>query len=327
MTGWWNGSDGTLLSRRFVQAYVFPLPGLKRAELETTLRYKVRTILPVQTDDFAFRTRLFRNAGKIFGAAFLATGDFQSLETARAKTLRLGFPLTVPAAWGNSVLLFIGAPEGVEAHLYEGGVLKTSFAPFSAGQTALLQRLLEKHREARVFGWAPDGAYTLPDGAWEPVPSSILAACPLWEQPAPRRYPVVLGAALLVCGLAFAVATAADATAQREHRNTVWKTWLKNAGATPAQAATPLAIIQTAGLPVPDIFARMAKAWPTGTKVESLQWTPGKLVLVARSGSALRSLQALTADPWFRSLRVDDIHALKDGGEQFTVEGGLNLDR
>lgn len=327
MTGWWNGSEGTLLSRRFVQAYVFSLPGLKRAELETTLRYKVRTILPVQTDEFAFRTRLFRNAGKTYGAAFLATADFQTLDTARAKTLRLGFPLAVPAAWGDLVLLFVGSPEGVEAHLYEGGALKTSFAPFPASQTVLLQRLLDRHREARVFGWAPDKRFALPEGAWEPVPPSTLAACPLWEQPAPRRYPVVLGAALLLCGLAFAVATASDATFQREHRNAVWKTWLKNAGAVPASAATPQTVLLTVGLPIPEIFARLALAWPSGTKIESLQWTSGKLVLVAHSASALRSLQALTADPWFRSLRVDDIHTLKDGGEQFTVEGGLNLDR
>jgi hypothetical protein len=315
-----------LLSRRFVQAYVFPLPGLKRAELETTLRYKVRTIMPVQTDGFAFRTRLFRNAGQTFGAAFLATGDFQSLEPSQTKTLRLGFPLAVPAAWGPKVLLFVASPEGVETHLYEAGVLKTSFAPFPAHETKLVQRLLDLHRESRVFGWAPDVRFALPEGAWEPVPPSILAACPPWEQPAPRRFPVFAGAVLLLCGLVFAGAAVVDATGQREHRNQLWKTWLKTAGAVPASSATPQAIIQGAGFPIPETFARLAKAWPSGTKIESLQWTPGKLVLVARSASALRSLQALTADPWFRSLRVDEIHALKEGGEQFTVDGGLNFD-
>jgi hypothetical protein len=325
---WWKGprDGGTLLSRRFVQAFVFPLPGLKRAELESTLRYKVRTILPVQTDAFAFRTRLFRNAGQTFGAAFLATGDFRDLGLPETKPLRLGFPLAVPAGWGPKAILFVASPEGVEAHLYEAGVLKTSFAPFPAQETKLVQRLLDLYRDARVFSWSPDGRCDLPEGAWEPTPPTILSSCPLWEQPAPRRTPVVLGAALLAVGLALSVAAATGAITQREHRNEIWKEWLKKAGAVPISTSAPQALVQAIGFPVPEVFTRLGRIWPSGTRIESLQWTPGKLILVARSSSALRSLQALTADSWFRSLRVDDIHTLKDGGEQFTVEGALNLD-
>jgi len=52
---WWspNGSDGTLLSHRWVQAFVFELPPLKHAELQKTLRYKVQAMLPVNTEGLA----------------------------------------------------------------------------------------------------------------------------------------------------------------------------------------------------------------------------------------------------------------------------------
>jgi hypothetical protein len=327
MTGWWQPGTpgGTLLSRRYVQAFVFALPGLKRAELENTLRYKVRTILPVQTDAFAFRTHLFRNAGQTFGAAFLATDEIRTLDSASSRPLRLGFPLTVPAAWGPQALLFVSSPEGIEAHFYESGVLKTSFAPIVSGEQRLVRRLLDLHREARVFGWAPDAQFPLPEGAWEPVPASMATACPLWEPPPPRKLPLVVGIALLACGLALLGSLAADALTQREQRNGAWTAWLKHVGAMPTGPGRSV-LLQAAGLPVPEIFGRLAQAWPAGTRIESFQWTPGKLVLVARGASALRSLQALTADSWFRSLKVDEIHALKEGGEEFTVEGGLNLE-
>jgi len=329
MTGWWNPearNGEVLLSRRYVQAFVFALPVLKRTELETTLRYKVQTILPVQADAFAFRTQLVRNARQTFGAAFLATDEIRNLDNHAAKLLRLGFPLTVPAGWGPRVLLFVASPEGIEAHYYESSVLKNSFAPFAAADQNLARRLLSLHQNVRVFGWAPDSRFPLPEGTWEPVPSSIASLCPLWEPPPPRKFPTVAGIALLTCGLALIGWTAADTVHQRETRNTVWKTWLKQAGAVPAAGPSRAALIQAAGLLVPDIFSRLARAWPVGTRIESLQWASGKLVLTAQSISALRSLQRLTADPWFRLLKIDDIHALKSGGEQFTVEGGLDLE-
>ena len=134
---WWSPADkeggtessGVLLSHRWVQAFAFELPPLKQGELEASLRYKVQATLPVNTENYAFHTQLFRNGKRTCGAAFLASEASREALPTSARSLRVGVPLELPKSSAPEALLFISAPEGLVAHYYEGGLLRTSFAP------------------------------------------------------------------------------------------------------------------------------------------------------------------------------------------------------
>jgi|GEM_PF-2278267 len=340
---WWNSSqrpsvskpNGIYLSRKDVQAFVFPLPSLRKEELEASLRYKVQTLLPVQTESFAFQSHLFRHKGRNYGAAFLASPVVQGLSAVDAKELRLGFPLTIPDDWGSEVLLFVSSPEGLEVHVYEAGVLTSSFAPIKETDEALRQRILDRHSEARVMGIALDGHFPLPRdltaSSLSPAQTKrFVANLPLWNQPRQRAYPLVLAALFAVVGLLLLGNAAFHAAAVRQERNDRWSRWLKTIELAPDAAslkAQTAKLENLAGVPIPELFVHLAKVWPKGeTIIQSLEWKASKLTLVAQSNSALTSLKQMDEDPWFRRVSVIEIRTQKDGSELFTIEGDVSRD-
>ena len=339
---WWSpkGSDdqepstGTLLSHRWVQTFVFELPPLKPKELETTLRFKVQATLPVNIDDFAFHTQLFRHGSQICGAAFLASEIAKDALPASAGTLRVGVPLALPKGFVPKVLLFISTPEGLVPHYYEEGILKTSFAPIDPDDMELRERVLSKCPDAEIIGLAPDSRFPLPSGLDEKEPAEplrvkLLDAFPSWVARPPRRYPQIIGSLLLAAGLMLCILALWNSWSVREQRNKVWKEWLQKTESVkvaPSLQEQAAKVLKAQGAPVPDLFAHLSRVWGNQTRIIDLEWAQGKLTLTAVSPAALLSLQKLTSDPWFRNMHVDDIRTQKDGTEVFTAEGALSID-
>jgi len=333
---WWspNGSDGTLLSHRWVQAFVFELPPLKHAELQKTLRYKVQAMLPVNTEGLAFHTQLFRQGKKTFGAAFLASEVAKDVLPVPAKTLRVGVPLFLPKALATKALVFISTPEGLASYYYEERILRASFPPFDPDDKELRRRIIEKCPDAEIVGLQPDSRFPLPSDLQEKEPNETLraklwVALPLWEPAPPRRSPQVAAALLFAAGLTLCTLTLWRAWSARSERNQIWKAWLKRTESmmtAPSYQDQTAQLLKAQGAPVPGLFSHLAKAWGNDTRIVNLEWVQGKLTLSAVSASALTSLQKLTSDPWFRSIRIGDIRTQKDGSEIFVVEGSLSID-
>jgi hypothetical protein len=338
---WWSpngtGADaerGTLLSYRWVQTFVFELPQLKRAELEASLRYKVQATLPVNAADFIFHTHVFRHGKKMYGAAFMATAAARDVLPRPARTLRVASPLLLPRMSAAKVLLFVSTPEGLGASYYEDGLFKNSFAPIDLDDLDLRARILERCPGAEIVGLAPEPQYPLPDDLKDRAPpdtlaSKIVDAFPYWEPAPPRLLPRLMGVVLLGVGLAFCAYGLWSSWSVRNMRNELWKNWLKknesllNAPTSQQQTAS---LLKVQGAPVPELFEHLARIWGDETRIVELEWSHGKIALTAVCPSALASLRKLTADPWFRNMRVDDIRTQKDGTELFTVEGNLVLD-
>jgi hypothetical protein len=332
---WWSpeSSGGSILSSQWVQTFVFELPPLRQAELETTLRYKVQAMLPVNTEGFAFHARVLKQGKKTFGAAFLASQAAQEVLPSPARKLRIGLPLLLPKGEGDKVLLLIATPEGISSHYYEDGVLKNSFAPIGSAEKDLRSRILAEHPEAELICLAPDPDCPLPpdlrgNEAPESLREAISRAFPLWEEPPERRSPLIAACVLAVAGLALCALSLGRAVEVKERRNGEWKTWIakaENSLATSAEGRND-ALLKAQGAPVPELFERLAKDWKEETRIVDLEWVEGKLRLTAVSRSSLDSLRQLTADPWFRAIKIGAMKARKDGNEEFTIEGGLSLD-
>jgi hypothetical protein len=332
---WWSPehAEGMILSSRWVQTFVVELPPLKEAELEVTLRYKVQAMMPVNTDGFVFHTRFFTKGKKTYGAAFLVSESAQKALPSPAGKLRVGLPLQTPAQAGRKVLLFIATPDGISAHYYVEGILTTSFAPIAADDMELRERILAECPEAELICLAPDPAYAFPPDLrgkepQEALQGALLDAFPLWDEMHPRRLPRIIACLLAAAGIALGALSLGRAIESREQRNEAWKVYLVKEEA--AMAANPRdrteALLKAQGAPVPELFEHLATVWGDGTRIVDLEWAEGKLSLTARSHSALDSLRQLTADPWFHGIRIGDIKTQKDGSEEFTIEGGLNLD-
>lgn len=339
---WWSPESpdnpdaplGTILSHRWVQTFVFELPPLKRAELETSLRFKVQATLPVNAENYAFHTQLFRQGKKTCGAAFLASENVKELLPSPSKSLRVGVPLFLPKTPAPKVLLFVSTPEGLVSHYYEAGLLKTSFAPIAPSDQEVRSRILAKCPDADILALAPDPRYPVPADlvgkeATEALRAKLFEAFPSWDTPPRRRLPQILSSLLLAAGLLLCLGALRDSWSAREDRNAAWSAWLKkneSLATAPNSKDKSAALIKAMGTPVPELFAHLAEAWGHDTRIIDLEWTQEKLTLTATSPSALASLRRLTADPWFRAIRVDDIRTQKDGSDIFTIEGGLSID-
>ena len=340
---WWSpeapedtgGQPATLLSRRWVQTFLFELPALKRAELESSLRYKVRSTLPIDIENFVMHTQIVRRAGKIFGAVFLSSDQAKDLLAGSARALRVGVPLFIAKNLGPRVLLLIASSEGLEVQFYENGALKTSHAPIAARDTALRERISAQYPDARIVGLAPDPAFPLPpDLSGGEIPAAararLLDSFPAWATKRSSMLPQIAASVLMVAGIALCAMTLTNQALSRQKRNAEWKAWVakaESAAAAPSARDQTAAWLKAEGIPVPELFVRLAKVWGSETQILDLEWLQGKLVLTARSPSALASLKKLIADPWFHDLRVDDIQLQKDGHEVFTVDGSLAIDK
>jgi len=340
---WWNpeavedsaDSSAVLLSRRWVRTFAFELPALKRGELEATLRYKVRSALPVDIESCVIHTQVYRCSGKIVGIVFLAANEPALPPAGASRALRVGLPLFIPKGLGPRVLLFVSSPAGLEAQFYEQGILSTSFAPIAPDDAPLRLRILSQYPDAAIVGLAPDPAVPLPGdlaGAEPPslVRRKLLESFPLWETRAPSRAPQLSTVLLMTAGLTLCAFALGNQLSAREKRNAGWKAWMAKAesiAAAPSAQEQRATWIKSQGVPVPELFSHLAAAWGTGTDITDLEWQDGKLVLTADSASALTSLRKLIADPWFHDIRVDTIQLQKDGREVFTVEGSLSIDK
>jgi hypothetical protein len=333
---WWSPEEpsGVLLSNRWVQTFVFELPQLKQKELEASLRYKVQAMLPVDTASFAFRTQFFRQGKKNYGAAFLASKAAQDVLPNPARKFRVGLPLLLPKLSPPKTLLIVSTPEGLSTHYYEDRLLKASFAPIEATDMKLRARILAQCPGAQIVALAPDPKFPLPadlgkSEASEGARSELMKAFPSWDPPPRRKYLQILASLLLASGLALCALSLGDSLHAREKRNEEWKAWLKR---TETQAATPslreqaMRLLKAEGIPIPELFAHLSKAWGSETRIIDFEWSQEKLRLTADSRSALASMRSLSADPWFRGIRIGEIRTQKDGSEQFTIEGGLSID-
>ena len=340
---WWSpeppeerGSNSAiLLSRRWVQTYLFKMPELKRAELQASLRYKVRSTLPMGIEHFMIHTQILRRKGELLGAVFVVSEESTALRAAAHKGMLVGVPLFLPAGFGPKVLLLIRSPEGLEAHYYAEGLLAGSHAPVSLEDSSLRAHIVAQYPGAEVFYLAPDPGLPppedlIPPESVAPQRERLLDAFPVWASRAPSMLPQIAATVLLVAGIALIAAAFLGGLAAQKRRNELWRRWLTKAqavAAAPGEQSQAAALLKAAGAPVPELFYRLARAWGSDTRILDLEWNQGKLVLTAKSVSALASLRKLTADPWFHDLRVDDIQLQKDGQEQFTVDGSPALDK
>jgi hypothetical protein len=331
---WWSPENpsGVLLSSTYVQTFVVELPPLKESELETALRYKVQALLPVQADGFPFFTRFFKHGKKLYGAAFLSSESTQA-ELPASKAFRVGLPLTLSKNAGVKTLLFISTPAGLSAHYYEGQVLKTSFAPIANEDRPLRDRILAEYPDAKVISFDPDQRYPLPpelleDKATEAQRETLMSLFPLWKEPSKRRWPLVVACLLAFLGLALCFYSLDREVTAREARNIAWKSWIRKAevALTVKSQDQSDKLVKAQGAPLPELFERLAADWGEGTRIVDLEWTEGKLSITALSASALESLRKLMGDPWFHGIKIGGIKTQKDGSEEFTIEGGLNLD-
>jgi hypothetical protein len=339
---WWapageeglGSAHGALLSSRWVQVFVFELPRLSRAELETSLRYKVQAMLPVNAESYVFRTRFFTAGKKNYGAAFLASVSAQESLPSPAKGMLVGLPLLLPKPFDPRVLLAISSPEGLAMQYYEEGVLATSFAPIDAADSELRSRITAECQGASLLALAPDPAFPLPPDLADQEPKGrererLIGAFPDWENPPRRLWPAALGALLFCIGVSLGILFMLDSVSLREKRNEEWRAWLKgveSSAASETASGKSLALLKARGAPIPELFERLAAAWGTNTRIVVFQWAQGKMSLTARSPSALESMKRLAADPQFKEIRIGNIRTLKDGGEEFTVEGEVSLD-
>lgn len=331
---WWTPKNphGTLLSSQYVKTFVAELPELKAAELTTTLRYKVQALLPIQADDFSIHTRFFKQGKKTYGAAFLSPSADQSA-LPESRDIRVGVPLTMPKVIGERVLLFISTPAGLSAAYYEAQVLKTSFAPIDDNDVALRSRIVADCPGAEIICIDPDQRYPLPkelltQTVKETLRDTIVGSFPLWKEPPRRGWPLALAILLAALGITLIGLALAREVTVRVERNEAWKAWLAKTDATLTTRAqsTSDRLIKEQGAPLPELFEHLAADWGSGTRVIDLEWTESKLSMTAVSPSALGSIQRLTADRWFKAIKVVDIKTQKDGSEEFTIEGGLNFD-
>jgi hypothetical protein len=333
---WWSPKkgSGTLLSYRRVRTYVFELPPLARKESEASLRYKVRAILPVDAAGFDVRSRFFRQGKKSYGAAFLAPMDGREALPKKAGALRIGLPLLWHRPSPASALLIVSCPEGLAMHHYERGILEASIAPIEPEDLDLRSRALARYPGAELVAIAPDAAFPLPADligyeAPEGLRKKLYKAFPRWEAPPRRSYAGPMGFLLLAAGLALAALALGDAQGAREERNAAWKARLEEAEAlsmTPGIDARAATYLKAQGIPIPELFDRLSKAWGDEARIIDLEWSLGKLSLTAVGRSALGSIGNLRSDPWFRDIRVVEIRMRKDGSEEFTIEGGLSID-
>lgn len=330
---WWSpDSPGTLLSRQWVQTLVFELPDLNQAELQTSLWYKVQATLPVRADQFILHTQVFHREKTKYGVAFLVPKVAAESFPPKTRDLRVAVPLTVPKEWGHQVLLFVLTPEGLSPNLYDRGILTTSFALVDVADRSLRQKLVEKFPQASVYGWEPIPQGLLSSDFRQPTEAQSrqsLASLLFWDPRPPSPWPGIVGSVFLVAGLALLMVTLGNAWELRVQRNEAWRGWLlQNEAESVATTGkqTWSAWLEASGVPVPDLFDHLSTAWGPGTKILDLEWTQGKLTLTAESSSALASLKKLTADPWFKNLKVADIRTQKDGKEAFSVEGELSFD-
>ena len=330
---WWSpgAAGGTLLSSRWVQPFVLELPALRQAELEAVFRFKLQALLPVATDDFAFHTRFFKRGGRTYGAAFLVSDDAEdSLPAGRSKML-VGAPIALPRRAGSKVLLFVCAPEGLWANYYENAVLKITFAPIEYDNHDLRSRIVAECPGSSVLCLAPDPEFPVPGELRESevagrLRDALLGALPSLREPPPRRWLSALSIVLCVLGLTLCAVYLDRGLRERESRNAAWKAWATKSEASVAARSRnqDAKYIKAIGAPVPELFGHLARDWGDEVKIIDFEWADGQLTLIAASPSALDSLKKLTADPWFRALRILDIQTRKDGTEEFTVKGGLS---
>jgi hypothetical protein len=324
---WWQpGMSGGLLSRRWAQAHVFPLPELKREELEASLKFKAQALLP--SDDLALKTRLFRHRGKLFGLVLV---DRLPAERPSDSQLTLGMPLLLPKNWPAKVLLAVETPDGWELHRYEDHLLRTSYPPLAAGSSGLA-RLMQEHAGFQFYWHSPEeGRYVAgPEGfdRCPDLPASQKWGIP-WEDRAEPKWPAVLwvlAVVLVVVGWGGGAWLVWDAKAQQ---NDQWSHWLKQAqrqvtGISQANADKVRA--QDGGVPLEGIFSALAQDWGEGIAIQKAEINQEKLVLTVRSHSALAAVAALSKDRRFKNVKVLEIRP-GSNAEEFDLEGEWNYDQ
>ena len=319
---WWKpGLSAGWLSRTWAQGYVFPLPALKRSELEVSLRFKVQALLP--SPDLPLSTRFFSHQGTLYGLALL---DRLPVPKPPTQDLFLGMPLVVPSSWPQSCLLAVATPEGWEIHAYEKRILSASYPPVQTG-SPVVQKILAHYPEQRVF-------WTVPDQECNPVPPRWAQQAPdwpstrpwgiPWNAPKQPRWPWVVGGLLLAAGLAAWVLAGSALLQGKQERNRQWESWLGSArtlAGAPALSAQKLAAAQSkAGEPLDDLLSALARAWPSGVEIRRLEVSDGKLSLTARAPSALTAVSNLSKQALGTRVRVVQIRPFP-GGEEFDLEG------
>ena len=324
-----------LLSRQFVQTFIFELPALKPDEVEPSLRYKVQSELPLSLDSYIFNSRLFRSLNKNYGAVFLISKAKYENLAPFSHQLHVGVPPVLPKGFQPQVLLFVSAPEGLECFVYEHEVLKVSTSPVSANDITMPARIRDLYPEAQVVSWAPDLNFPMVSELSEFQPGPLMQerlfkTLVRWEKPQPRYLLNILASFFLIAGLVLGSLSAWNALIIREKRNSEWKTWVNRASKlsmVPTSHDAMLKMIKLQGAPIPGLFLHLSKVWENdGTKILELSWSQNKLTITAESPSALASLRHLTEDPWFKSLKIDDIRTPLGSSEIFTVEGDLSID-
>lgn len=317
---WWRpGGLGGLLSRKWAQVFVFPLPPLSPEERESSLRYRVQALLPASDVPLLFRT--FEHRGQSYGLVIVD----RLPDPKPSSNLALGFPLVLPRTWPERCLLAVASPEGWEIQRYDKGVLAESFPPFQEGSSAL-KKVLDQNPNDRVFWVAPVDDLVPPPPKWaEPAPPwnpSRRWGVP-WQPPSEPRWPWVLAALLLAIGIAGWSFAAWQNWDVKQERNQNWEHWLQTARPlveTPSDPARLEAARALKGESWQQVLSTLAEAWPEGVEIRRLEVFQGKVLLTAQAESALKAVAALAAQPKGANFKVLQIRP-SAGKEEFDMEG------
>ncbi len=306
---------GTVIPRSAYQVFVFDLPLLASRELEAAARFRVRSLSPLHPDQYQVYLDVFRQSKTVTVLAFLVPGDLTPGPQARAE-----FPARLPRSWPRDLIVSQQAGDTTEFYVYRGGILKAALPPAGSPRAveetwAALQR---EHPglpvEARSFSGLPAAFFprfrkTLPvDRSWH------------WA-----ALPLVLGLGLAVWG-------GAQHLGRLEARNALWKTWLQERSTAPGQGEAARIekrwkeLQPQAGFPLLEVLSRMAARWPEGVRIVVFEAREDRLQIEAEAVNALKSIEALLADPWFASLKVVRIRTNPAGADTFLLEGEVSDD-
>ena len=324
MASWWQpGRTGGLVSRPWAQVFVFPLPSLRRADLDSSLRFKVQALLPGWEP--RLQTRFFRHQGRLYGLALV---DRLPDPHPEPNALFLGMPPVLPGTWPPRCLLAVASPEGWEIHSYVDGVLSVSYPPVQAGSPLVL-KILGEASGVEVLTVVPDPAVT-----WEPIQGSRPA--PPWPRrfawPSPWsgvrevQWPWAVGSVLAATGVLLMVLAGYLSWESRVDRNEQWGQWVRTAKTmtgTPTTAKNLATLATAAGERVPEVLAALGRVWPTGVVIRKLTLADSTLSVTARAPSALGAVSRLGQEPLVAQLRVVQIRPVA-GGEEFDLQGKVS---
>ena len=322
VTWWQPGGEGGLVSRAWAQVYVFPMPRLKQAELDASIRFKVQAMLPSQ--DVEISTQSFEHSGQVYGLAIVDRFPDPRPST---KSIRVGHPVLLPKSWPKDCLLTVRSPEGWETHCFEQGELISSYPPIPH-DSVMFNKIRQQHASKVLLAIDPANLGGKPpaEATAAPIWPARLPWGVSWTPAKPRHYRILAGVVMGTVGLFLVGMTAVQSLSSVQSEVSRWKDWVENAQQRLASDSGSTALSKDqqrlVGFDMAELLSDLSQAWPEGVKVTRLEVEGGKISLTARATSALSAVTKLKRSTLLSTLKVTQIRPVS-GSEEFDMEGNL----